>query len=68
MYFIEIILLSICVLQAQTGGTKNVTMGNVISLLKCMTNMLNSKCKILDEMITPLELVFVLADRYSFID
>ncbi|KAJ9594703.1 hypothetical protein L9F63_013977, partial [Diploptera punctata] len=50
--------------QAQTGGIRNVTVNNVISSLKCMTNVLNSKCKITDEMISPLELVFILADRF----
>jgi len=39
------------------------TLNNVVSSLKCLSNLLNSKCKITDEMIGPLEAVFVLADK-----
>jgi len=46
--------------QANVGSS---TLNNVISSLKCLSSLLNSKCKITDEMIGPLEAVFVLADR-----
>ncbi|XP_021941566.1 nucleoporin NUP188 homolog [Zootermopsis nevadensis] len=54
-------LLLISQVQAAVGSS---TLNNVISSLKCLTNLLNSKCKITDEMIGPLETVFVLADRF----
>lgn len=52
----------LCCLQAQANVGSS-TLNNVISSLKCLSNLLNSKCKITDEMIGPLEAVFVLADR-----
>lgn len=47
--------------QANVGSS---TLNNVISSLKCLSNLLNSQCKITDEMISPLEAVFMLADRF----
>lgn len=53
-------LLLISQVQAAVGSS---TLNNVISSLKSLTNLLKSKCRITDEMIGPLETVFVLADR-----
>ncbi|XP_069692288.1 nucleoporin Nup188 [Periplaneta americana] len=57
-------LLLISQAQNTVGDVGSTTMKNVISALKCLTNLLNSKCKISDEMIAPLETVFVVADRF----